>query len=367
MSHILLSFLFFNIILFIFYKHYKRGDYYIEKSNLVLYTILLIAFGTYGTGEGDYLHYMENVSLFNSMSDVEYYNGMEYQYNYLAYIVGGNYTLWRLVIFSVQFIGMSWLLYKAKLNTYPVFLCIVTICLVYYTYQRSYWGVIFYFVGLYLLLKKRNPLFLIAIVLCYVSHTQNIVLLALLPLAFLNIKRWELALIILLFGIIAAIFKDYFTLYRDSGGLEETEYLNSKIQKYGEDGKGYFGQSVGEVVIFILRYVPMAMIVLTWADIIFFKRKNYLSIERPFRGVMNVTIGLVIASLVFLVSSVGAGTFFYRILAMTLFPIALLLPYLTERKIITKNSLNIYIWSFILVVELGYVKDVYYAYVHGIS
>ena len=114
MSHIFLSFLFFNVILFIFYNHYKRGHYYIKKSNLVLYTILLIAFATYGTGEGDYLHYKENVALFESMFDVMRYNGMEIQYNYLAYIVGGNYTLWRLVIFSIQFIGMSWLLHKAE-------------------------------------------------------------------------------------------------------------------------------------------------------------------------------------------------------------------------------------------------------------
>ena len=192
MGHILLSFLFFNIILLVFYKNYRKGNYYIKKGSLIFYTILLIAFGTYGTGEGDYLSYKRVVELIHSTIDVISLNGMEIQYNYLAYYLGGNYTLWRLVIFSVEFIGMSWLLYKAKLNTYPVLLTFVAVCLLLYTYQRSYWGVIFYFLGLYLLLEKKNPLFLILIGLCYFSHTQNIVLLVLLPLSFINLKGWQM-------------------------------------------------------------------------------------------------------------------------------------------------------------------------------
>jgi hypothetical protein len=143
LGHIILSFLFYNIILIIFYRHYKRGDYYIGKWNLVLYTIILIAFGVYGCGEGDYLHYKDKMSLYHSLADVYYYDMMEIQYNYLAYLVNGNYDLWRLVVFSVQFIGLSWFLYKAKLNTYPVLLSFITICLVISIYGRAFWGLIY--------------------------------------------------------------------------------------------------------------------------------------------------------------------------------------------------------------------------------
>lgn len=368
MGHIFLSFLFFNVILLIFYNHYKRGHNYIKKSNLIFYTILLIAFGTYGTGEGDYLHYKESVALFESMFDVVRYNGMEIQYNYLAFILGGNYTLWRLVIFSIQFIGMSWLLYKAKLNTYPVYLGIVAICLLLYTYQRSYWGVIFYFLGMYLLVEKKNPLFLIIIALCYVSHTQNIILLALLPLCFVNIKRWEMLLAIVLIGTIAALLKDYFTGFIDAGGIdsEEADYLNDKVSRYGEGGTNFFGSSIGEYAVFIMRYVPLALIVLSWIKMIFDNRKKYLSFDKPYRSVMNVAIGLTIASVVILVSDIGAGIFFYRVLAMVLFPVALLLPYMVEKGIIKKIAFNRYILIYIICAELNYVKDLYYAYVHGV-
>lgn len=366
MGHILLSFLFYNIILVIFYNHYRRGHYYIKKTHLVLYTILLIAFGTYGTGEGDYLHYKENVEMFHSLYDVMFYNGMEIQYNYLAYLCDGNYNLWRLVIFSIQFVGMSWLLYKAKLNTYPVLLSFISICLIYYTYQRSYWGVIFFFLGLYLLLNKKNPLFIIIMALCYFSHTQNIVLLALLPLGFINLKRWEILLVVLSFGVIAATFKDSFSALLDNGGIEEADYFNNKIANYGEGGTNFFGSSIGEYAVFIMRYVPLALIVLNWIKMIFDNRKKYLSFDKPYRGVMNVAIGLTMASVIILFSGIGAGIFFYRVLAMVLFPVALLLPYMVEKRVIKKIAFNRYILIYIICTELNYVKDLYYAYVHGV-
>ncbi len=367
MGHIFISFLFFNIILFVFYKHYRRGHYYINKSHLIFYTVLLIAFGTYGGGEGDYLHYKESVEVFHTLFDVMYYNGMEIQYNYLAYIVGANYDLWRLVIFSIQFIGMSWLLYKAKLNTYPVYLLIVAVCLILYTYQRAYWGVIFYFMGMYLLLEKKNPLFLIIIASCYFSHTQNIVLLALLPLGFINIRKWQLFLVILLIGVLATTLKEYFTAYLDSGGVEGADYLNDKAQRYSEGGLGNFGNSIGEYIIFIFRYVPLAVIVLTCLKMIFLNRDKYMAFYKPYRGIVNITIGLTIASLVVLFADLGAGTFFYRIISMTLFPVSLLLPYMVERNIIKKQTFNTYVLIYILLAEMDYLKNVYYAYANGVA
>lgn len=366
MGHIFLSFLLFNIILIICYNNYIKGCYYIKKKRLLFLTILLITFATYGTGEGDYLHYKENVELFHSLYDVMYYKGMEVQYNYLAYILGGNYTLWRLVIFSLQFVGMSLLLYKARLNTYPVFLSIIAVCLVLYTYQRSYWGVIFYVMGLFLLLEKKNPLFLLVIILCYFSHTQNIVLLALLPLGFFNIKRWEIAIVVLFLGVFAAYFKEYFTAYLDSGGIEDADYINSKVGNYGEGGTNFFGGSIGEHVVFILRYAPVVFIVLSWLKTIYTGSIKFMSFEKPYRGIMNVTIGLVLSSLVILLSNIGAGIFFYRILSMTLFPIAIILPYMVNNKILKKKTFNNYIWVYIICSELSYIKDLYYAYAHGL-
>lgn len=349
----------------IFYSHYRKGHSYIDKPHLCLYTILLIAFATYGGGEGDFWHYKEIVERFHTLLDVVSYNGMEIQYNYLAYYVGANYYLWRLVLFSVQFIGMSWLLYKAKLNTYPIFLCFIVICLILYTYQRAYWGVIFYFLGLYLLFEKKNPLFLIIIALCYVAHTQNIVLLALLPLSFINIRKWQLLLGIVLIGVLATTLNDYFTSFLESGGAEDAEYITDKMQRYSQRELGAFGSSIGEYILFILRYVPITIVVLSFLKTIFVGRKNYLAFYKPYRGIVNITIGLTITSLVVLFADLGAGTFFYRITSMTLFPVSLLLPYLAKNKIISKKALNLYIWIYIFGAEMGYMKDIYYAIANG--
>lgn len=367
MGHIFLSFIFYNFILSLFYSHYRKGHYYIDKTHLIIYTLLLIAFGTFGTGEGDYIHYKEDVERFHSLFDVLYHSSMEIQYNYLAYFVGGNYTLWRLVIFSVQFIGMSWLLYKAKLNTYPVYLSFITICLVYYTYQRSYWGVIFYFLGFYLLLEKKNPLFLIIMALCYFSHTQNIILLALLPFGFISIKRWQLVIAVLLIGIAATALKDNFFEYLDSGGIEDADYINGKMKDYGEGTAVYFGNSIGEFVIFLFRYVPFAIFVLSLVKMVLTNRHKYLSYCKSYRSMINVTIGLVITSMVVMFASLSAGIFFYRILSMALFPFSILLFYMVENKTIKKSSFNMYILIYIIGTELGYIKDLYYAYAGNIS
>lgn len=366
MSHIFISFLFYNLILIILYKHYKKGEYYIKKSDLFFYTILFIAFGTYGGGEGDFLHYQERVSLFQFLDDVYYYDMMEVQYNYLAYWLHGNYYLWRLVIFSVEFIGMSWFMYKAKLNTYPIFICFVAYCMILSVYNRGFWGGIYFFMGLYLLIEKKNPLFLIAIALCYFSHTQNIVLLALLPLGFIRFKSWHFLLILLSAGMIVVLLHDTFNNILDAGGIEGADYINKKMDDYSQSRISNFGNSIGEIVIFILRYVPMFIIVFSWITLVIKNRDKYLSLYKPYRGVINVTIGLIIIAIIILFASLGGGTFFYRVLSMALFPLSITLPYLFEEGVLRVRTFNFYIVFFIIGSELNYIKDLYYAYVGGL-
>lgn len=365
MSHIFISFLFYNFLLIIFYNHYRRGDYYIKKSDLIFYTILFIAFGTYGGGEGDYLHYKERVQLYQSLYDVFYYNMMEVQYNYLAYLLDGNYNLWRLTIFSVQFLGLSWFLYKAKLNTYPVFMCLVSYWLFLSIYNRAGWGPVYFFMGVYLLIEKRNPLFLIAIALSYFSHTQILAVLILLPFAFINLKKWHFVLTFLLFGVVVTIIQNSFATIVSTGGVEgfeQGEYIGDKAKIYSESSIGAFGNSIGEYVIFILRYVPMGIIALTLIKTIITNPNKYLLYYKPYRGIINIVILAVILSLIVLFAQLGGGTFFYRILSMLLFPVAIILPYMQNTGTIKKRAFNKFILFFILCSELSYVKDLYYAY-----
>lgn len=369
MGHIFLSCLFFNLILIILYSHYKRGGYYVKKKDLILYTILFIAFGTYGGGEGDYFHYQELVEEFNTFEDVLFFTGMEKQYVFLSYIVGGDYTLWRFILYSIQFIGFSFLLYKANLNTYPVLLSFTSFCLVTSVYGRSFWGIIYFFLGIYSLIEKKNPFYLLAIVLCYLSHMSEIILLALSPLAFINIKKWHFLLIVVVFGSLVAIFKDTFTNLLNTGGIDAdgADYLNGRLQHYGNaHSAGNFGNSIGERISMILRDSFVITILFTPVRLIFKSHNGYLSIYKPVRGIINISIGLIITALVVLAASVGSGTIFYRIFDMTFFPVSIILPCLWCSKFISKRRFDLYIYLFIFYSEYGYLKDLYYAYANGI-
>lgn len=366
MGHILVSFVFFNILLIIIYKHYRKGEYFIKTTDLVLYTLLLIAFGTYGGGEGDYWTYKMSVEQdFQSLYDVYFDRDFEIQYNYLAFFLGGNYTLWRLVIYSVQFIGMSWLLYKAKLNTYSFLICFISICLVDSIYGRVYWGIIYFFLGVFLIVEKKNPLCLIIIALCYVSHTQNLLLLALLPLSFVELKRWHLLVVILLFGILVSTFKESITDLLDSGGVEGADQLNYKMKTYdGKEGLASFGNSIGEITVFVFKNVPAVSLITYLLYVFILKRKMYLSFKKPYRRIISITFGLLLMTLISLASGVG-GVLFYRVIMLVFFPLTLLLPYLRDSGLMRHRTFDKLLLLFIFVSELGYVKDIYYAYVGG--
>lgn len=368
MGHILLSFLFYNILVIIFYTRYKRGGYYIKKSDLIFYTLLLIAFGTYGGGEGDYLHYKEAVEDIHSLADVLYNKGMEIQYYYLAYILGGNYTIWRLVVYSIQFVGLGWFLFKAKLNTYPILLAFTSLFLVTSVYGRVYWGVIYFFMGCYLLIEKKNPLYLIAIALCYVSHTSNLILIALLPLSFINLKKWHLVLIIILFGTIISVFNDYFSAIIDNGGVEGADYLNVKMNSYSTQTANYnnfWGNSIGEIIIFMMRHIPLLLIMLQLLLYFIGSYGKFKNIYKPLRRIINVYFGINLVALIFLFADMNNGAYFYRVLAMSFFAITLILPYMVEYKIITKRVFNTYLVLFLVASEANYLKDLYYAYMGG--
>lgn len=367
MGHIFLNFIFYNFILISVYRHYKHGDYYINKNKLIYYTFILIAFGTFGSGEGDSLHYEASVKMIHSLLEAESrLNGMELQYNYLAYLVDGNYYLWRFVIFSIQFIGMSLMMYKAKLNTYPTLLCFVSFFLILSVYQRSYWGVIYFFLGLYLLIEKKNPLFIIVMALCYLSHTQNILLFAMLPLAFIEFKKWHMLILFIYIGIMGPMLNNHFSNILDAGGIDGADYISGKMALYSQSEIGFFGASIGEYTISFLRYLPMVLFLLTWMRIILLRRDFYISFYRPFQRILNITVGILATSIVIYAADLGGGTFFYRTVAMAYFPVTILLPYMIDNHVIKHTTFNRYLIIFTIGSELSCLKDLYYAYVGGL-
>lgn len=329
--------------------------------------MVFIAFGTYGGGEGDYWHLKESVENCTTLTDVLFGGGMEQQYKFLAYWLDGNYTLWRLIIYSLQFIGMFSLLKAAKLNTYSFLLIFTTMCLVPSVYGRAFWGGIFFFIGMVLLINKRNPLFLLIMLLSYFSHTQNVLLIALLPLCLFNINKWHILLMVLLLGVVATAFKDYFTLFVDSGGIEGADYINSKVNEYSSDNVNVNDSiinSIGELILFIIRYVPL-FVFLFYLSYLVIKSEKVALLATPFRRMIGFPILLFFFSLVLLRADINEN-YFYRCLVMMQFPISLIMSHMQDYKLLKKKTFLRYNYLFTLAFEFSYCKDLYYAYAGGL-
>ena len=99
--------------------------------------------------------------------------------------------------------------------------------------------------------------------------------------------------------------------------------------------------------------------------ILFQSREKYLSFYKPYRRIINISIGLLLISLIVLIAGMGSGALFYRVLAMIFFPIALLLPYLNEEGVIKRRTFNNLFTLYVFITELQYLKDLYYAYAGG--
>lgn len=361
MEGIVLSFLLYNVIMWLIYSHYKRGEYKISNKNLIWFTVLFVALGTYGNHIGDYWRLNEVIELYGSTSTFDIGKSMEEQYYMLAKFVNGNYVLWRLVINAIAFIGLAFFLRKANMDNYPTLLLFAAMCLFWVAGHRGRWGYIYYYFGVFLFFKNKNPLYLLLAALSYFSHSSVVLLLALLPFSFFKFNRYLaiFAIIALVFGM--GFFQDYF----DSIALNglDNEYYSHKVETYaGQTANNFFGSSIGEYLQNFFSMVPMYLFMFYMSKKMLFDRSFTENMGREYNAVANVSIILFFVSIMAYFMNLGSGTIAYRILTMSTFPIIILYPYvLTAEK--ERYVPKMTKWFFVST-ELVYLFSTYYAFMH---
>lgn len=363
MEGLILSFIFYNIIVWLIYKHYKRGEYNISKKNLFYYTMLFIAFGAYGNHLGDYWRINELVEFYGNTPTFDIGRAMEKQYFLLAKLVHGNYVLWRLSISTIAFVGFAFFLKKAEMDNYPTLMLFATLCLFWTAGHRGWWGYIYYFFGIYLFFKKRNPIYLLIAGLSYFSHSSTILLLALLPVSFFRFNKYVAFALMIGLSLALGILQEGFNDIAANG--MENEYYSQKIESYSsQTANNFFGSSIGEYIQSFFGLVPKYLFMFYMGKLLLFDSSFRYQMSKEQNAVTNVSFILFVVSIIAYFMDLGSGTIAYRILTMSTFPILILSQYVLVGNY-EKYRPRMNLWFF-LSIEFTYIFSIYYAHVHGI-
>lgn len=363
MEGLILSFIFYNIIVLLIYKHYKRGEYNISTKDLIWFTIAFIAYGTYGNHLGDYWRLNETIKLFGTTAVWDIGRSMEIQYYLLAKWVDGNYVLWRLAINVVSFVGLAFFLKKANMDNYPTLLLFATMCLFWTAGHRGWWGYIYYYFGVYLFFKTKRPWYLIFALFSYFSHASNILLIALLPITFFRFNRFVAMGLIIYLGLGLGVFQEYFDGIV-SNGMDD-EYYTQKVETYANQNlNNFFGASIGEYLQYFFLMAPKFLFMFYMSKKVIFDKEYVRTMSRGQNALTNVSILLFFVSVTAFFMNLGTGTIASRIMSMSTFPILLLANYvLVGRK---AKYIPMMTMCFFLTIEFTYIFSIYYTSVHGI-
>lgn len=361
MEQFIISCVIFHIILYLAYKPYSAGEYHIPDKKMWIMMLLCIIYGTYGTHYGDYFRYDEMVEFYGTSpwNDVGY--AMEPQYYHLAKLVKGTPWLWRLAINSITFLGLGFFLEKANMNNYPTLLFFIVSCLFWAAGHRGWWGLIYFFFGVYLCFYKKNYIYLLFCAAVLYSHASHIVLLALLPIVFFRFNKY-----IALFAIAAMVaslsaFQDYFNMLVMTG--VEDEYAAEKLTAYTtQGGQNFFGDSLGEILQNLTSKIPTYIFFFYLFKKVIFDRKFRNTMSRELNALVNVAFCLFFASLACNLIDMNSGTFATRLFSMLALPAVMMAPLVLQGE--NSKYYGTFIkWKWISI-ELTYFFALFYTIIH---
>lgn len=191
------------------------------------------------------------------------------------------------------------------------------------SYARASLGMAVYFLGIAIHLYNKNKgklLRILGIVLAvssYYLHREMIVAIGLLPVLFIPLEKRRMVFPSV-FGLVAAIVALSFlitnTEYFDS--IFDNDDITSKVEEFSEQEQGAFRLStlIGYVKYFYPFYVMTR---------IFWRKK----LPHMVSGMYRVTYGTLMASVAFMVVSGLRSVYTYRVMYISMIPMALLTAY----------------------------------------
>lgn len=302
-------------LLFVVHKH-NRGV--ISCGSYRLYFLLFIIFGTFAYYTGDYAHYQDEVARLhtNLLSSTH----LEMVYVLLVDLTNGNYTLWRLCVFSVMFLLLHIFLKSSNQNTSYALFWYALLILPSAVSGRSPIGILSFFIGIILIIKGGYH-YLLAILFFFfavIGHKSIVPLFLLIPFTKFRFNSKLYPLLLLVLPIMGIIIESLFIGFLINHNLIDEEYYKGYIQY-----EAPFLSSIGGVVEFLVYTLPYNFFVLAFI-VKMLKAKNH---DDLYVHLKNVCFVLIVILIVALFIFGFTNPMFYRYYEMLKYPLLLLLPF----------------------------------------
>ena len=245
------------------------------------------------------------------------------------------YELFRLIVWGggILIVFQTFRMYRRMLLPGLTLLLLFIFNAGPFSYARASLAMAVYFIGIALYLNYRGVLLrslgIIVAISSYFFHHEMLVGIALLPCLFIKFEKRSMSYFSLLGLVIAMIALTYLSSYAQYlDSLFDNDELSSKVENFTEKEQGMFRLST--LIKYLNYFYPFFLITKH-----FWKRKVPYFIA----GMYRITYGILMVSFAFMVVLGSRSVFSYRIMYITMIPLALLISYGYYNKFFTKNQL----------------------------
>lgn len=364
----ILGMIFYNAIVGFLYVNYRnKKDRPLPNRKYWFIIAVFILFGTIGIQLGDYPHYRMLVQDVYQQSlrysGNSWLNGlhMEAIYNYLAVWCKGNYFLWRLAWYFVEFSAFGLMFKRLGHNNYQSLFVFSTCAMFSVCTGRVSIGIVYYFFGLYTFLVTKEYKYLIFVALSFFAHNSMLALLIILPVVLIKNSRTIIVASIIAAPLLIGAF-GYFLQELTQNAILPEELIYKLGNNYMDSERsGNYGGSIGEIIQKSFERIPL-LFLSVWLVYNVLKSKIKFSLE--LKRYLNVVLVLLLYVIVAFFADFGGASLFERFMVMLYVPMFLLV-YCSKQVNIKKKYLNAYMFFLWMSFNLNYLKAAYYYYVGG--
>ena len=340
----------------------------IPPRRYFLLCLFFMLLGLLGMQQGDYVHYIDILQQIESLKSLYanytgYISHMEPQYVWLTHLFHGAYLPWRFCVFSLQYVVLFFFLRKLKVNTYFMFLLILILCMHDFVYQRASWGIILFCCALMYALRSKQYAYLLLCPLAILAHKSIVILFLCLPVLLLRCNKKNLfflgGVFLFLVAFVSFVFTNTATLadYFQSGDYGQDALAQMGKAKSNDFIGWLMGSSIGNAI----GSTPSRLVIIfTVIKMAVETAYQKIRLPRSIEAMLLYSLMIVILAMAFAVSGKAHSVYVNRVLSMASLPIAFVIHYFYENKLIGKKygvmafSVVSFCYLFLFLLEVFY-------------